>query len=116
MCGRLAAASAGLSHRRALDLQVGLVSAGRGAGAHALLDLGRHGHEGLLHVGGVLGAGLQEGDGQGISKLLHGEDGRLKTEDRKVRQSRTDTFYKTPYKPLIIINHFSLQVTLVFCS
>ena len=66
----LAAATARLPHRRAVDLQVGLVTASRGAGAHALLDLGCHGHEGLLHVGGVLGTGLQEGDGQGIGKLL----------------------------------------------
>lgn len=60
----------------ALDLDVGLFGgAGCGARAHPLLDLGRHGHEGLLHVGGALGARLQEGDPQVICKLLQREEG-----------------------------------------
>ena len=35
-----------------------------------VLDLGCHGHEGLLNVGGVLGTGLQEGDADLVSKGL----------------------------------------------
>ena len=55
----------------ALDLDVGFLrGAGRGPGAHPLLNLGRHGHEGLLHVGGALGTGLQEGDSQVVGKFL----------------------------------------------
>lgn len=68
----LTAASSGLPDRGALNFDVGLVSAGCGPRAHALLNLRRHGHEGLLHVGGVLGTRLQEGDGQRVSKLLPG--------------------------------------------
>lgn len=68
--GLLTAAPSGLPDGGALDFQVGLVAAGRGPGTHALLDLRSHGHESLLYVGGVLGARLQEGDGQGIGELL----------------------------------------------
>ena len=52
--GSSTAATTGLSNWSALDLQVGLVSSSRSSRAHALLDLSCHGHEGLLHVGGVL--------------------------------------------------------------
>lgn len=71
-CFRVSAAASGRGvDWLALDLDVGLLrGAGRGPGAHPLLDLGRHGHEGLLHVGGALGAGLQEGDPQVVCKFL----------------------------------------------
>ena len=65
----------------ALDLDVGLLrTAGRGPRAHPLLDLGSHGHEGLLHVGGALGAGLQEGDAQVVCKLLDKTNNHQQTE------------------------------------
>lgn len=41
-----------------------------GCRAHALLDLTGHGKESLLDVAGVLGGSLEEGDAQGVSKLL----------------------------------------------
>lgn len=70
-----AAASGGGVDRLALDLHVGLLRGPvRGPGAHPLLDLRRHGHEGLLHVGGALGAGLQEGDAQVFGKFLEIEE------------------------------------------
>lgn len=47
-----------------------LSASGCGSGAHPLLDLGSHGHEGLLHIGGVLGTRFQEGDAQRVGKLL----------------------------------------------
>ena len=66
-----AAAPRGGLYGGALDLDVGLLRAtGRGPWAHPLLDLSCHGHEGLLHVGGVLGAGFQERDTQGVCKFL----------------------------------------------
>lgn len=43
---------------------------GHGLGGHALLDGRGHGHEGLFHVGRVLGARLQEGDADLVSKRL----------------------------------------------
>ena len=45
-------------------------STARGLGFVALLDLGGHGHEGLLDVGGALGGGLDECDAQGVSEFL----------------------------------------------
>lgn len=72
--GLLTAAPPGLPDGGAIDLQVGLVSAGRGPGAHALLDLRGHGHEGLLHVGGILGTSFQEGDSQRVCELLETEE------------------------------------------
>lgn len=52
-------------------LHVGLLpSSGCGPGAHPLFDFCSHGHEGLLHIGGVLGAGFQKGDAQRVCKLL----------------------------------------------
>lgn len=74
-CFRVSAAASGRGvDWLALDLDVGLLrGAGRGPGAHPLLDLGRHSHEGLLHVGGALGAGLQEGDPQVVCKFLVNE-------------------------------------------
>ena len=75
-----AAAPRGGLYGGALDLDVGLLRAtGRGPWAHPLLDLSCHGHEGLLHVGGVLGAGLEEGDPQVVSKLLTKDTGRRRT-------------------------------------
>ena len=68
LVGRNAAALAG-PHGRAARAR------GHGLRGHALLDGGGHGHEGLLHVGGVLGARLQEGDADLVSKRLGG--GRL---------------------------------------
>ncbi len=37
---------------------------------HASLDLSGHGHKGLLHIGGVLGTGLQERDANLVRKCL----------------------------------------------
>lgn len=76
---RLSAAAARRSvDRLALDLHVGPVGgAGRGPGAHPLLDLSRHGHEGLLHVGGALSARLQERDAQVVCELLQGSEVRM---------------------------------------
>lgn len=66
-----AAASGRGVDRLALDLDVGLLrAAGRGPGAHPLLDLGRHGHEGLLNVGGALGTRLQKGNPQAVCEFL----------------------------------------------
>jgi len=53
-----------------VDLDAGFVVGGGGDGAHAVLDLRRHGHEGLLHVGGVLGRRLQERDAQLVRVLF----------------------------------------------
>lgn len=39
--------------------------------AAPVLDLSSHGHERLLNIGGVLGAGLQEGDADLVGKGLH---------------------------------------------
>jgi len=80
--GPSTAAPGGGVDRLALDLDVGLLCvAGRGPGAHALLDLCSHGHEGLLHVGGALGAGLQEGDAQVVSELLVRDKGHKRSMD-----------------------------------
>lgn len=69
--GASAAASRRRLHWSALDLHVRLLSASScGSGAHSLLDLGSHGHEGLLHIGGVLSASFQERNGKGICKFL----------------------------------------------
>lgn len=69
--GASAAASRRRLHRSALDLHVRLLSASScGSGAHSLLDLGSHGHEGLLHIGGVLSASFQERNAKGIGKFL----------------------------------------------
>ncbi len=75
-------ASAAASRRRlywsALDLHVWLLSASScGSGAHSLLDLSSHGHEGLLHIGGVLSASFQERNAKGISKFLEINQGVL---------------------------------------
>mmetsp|Transcript_4228 Transcript_4228/g.9079 ORF Transcript_4228/g.9079 Transcript_4228/m.9079 type:complete len:283 (+) Transcript_4228:522-1370(+) len=50
------------------DLLVALRGGGRGR--HALLDLARHGHEGVLDVGRVLGRRLQKWDAHRVCKLL----------------------------------------------
>lgn len=68
---RLAAGAAG---RRAdalagADLDTGFRVARR-RGAHTLLDLARHGEEGLLDVAGVLRGGLEEGDAEAVGELL----------------------------------------------
>ena len=36
-----------------------------------VLDFTSHGHERLLHIGGILGTGLQERDANLVSKGLH---------------------------------------------
>lgn len=62
-------------HGSALDLHVGLFRAsGRGPGTHPLLDLCSHGHEGLLDISGVFGAGFQERDAQGVCEFLGEEE------------------------------------------
>lgn len=89
-----AAASGRGVDRLALDLDVGLLrGAGRGPRAHPLLDLGCHGHEGLLHVGGALGARLQEGDSQVVGEFLEEraqhavrQSGRLTREQRSQKR------------------------------
>ena len=55
-----------------------------GGRAHPLLDLTRHGQEGLLDVRCVLCRRLQEGNPQAVGKLLRKElaDGRLESELR----------------------------------
>lgn len=45
-------------------------STASGLGFVALLDLGGHGHEGLLDVGGALGGGLDERNAQGVGEFL----------------------------------------------
>ncbi len=80
-------ASLGL-HRRGvyLDLSGG---ARRRGGTHAVLDLGRHRHEGLLHVRSVLGRGLQEGDAQLVGVLLRGwTHGRVLLTQKKFRTTQ----------------------------
>lgn len=52
---------------RQVDTSTG---ATRRLGLVALLDLGRHGHEGLLDVSRTLGGSLNECNAEGISKLL----------------------------------------------
>jgi len=69
--GASAAASRCRLHRSALDLHIRLLSASScGSGAHSLLDLSSHGHEGLLHVGSILSASFQERNAKGICKFL----------------------------------------------
>lgn len=41
-----------------------------GSSAHAFLDLSCHRQEGLLHVRGILGRRLQEGNSKAISEFL----------------------------------------------
>lgn len=53
------------------QLHIGLLtSAGCGPGAHPLLDFSSHGHEGLLHIGGIFGTGFQEWNAKRVCKLL----------------------------------------------
>lgn len=67
---QLAASAAALGlHRGGLDLDLPGGARRRG-GPHPVLDLRRHGHEGLLHVRRVLGRRLQEGDAQLVGVLL----------------------------------------------
>jgi len=69
--GISAAASRCRLHRSALDLHVRLLrTSSCGSGAHSLLDLSSHGHEGLLHIGSILSASFQERNAKGISKFL----------------------------------------------
>lgn len=73
--GRSMAPSAAAPRRRfhwsALNLHVGLLRASSCCSrSHSLLDLSSHGHEGLLHIGGVLSASFQERDPKGVSKFL----------------------------------------------
>lgn len=69
--GASTAPSSGRFHWCALNLDVGFLgSSCRGPWSHPLLDLGRHGHEGLFHVRGALCARLEERDGQRVCKLL----------------------------------------------
>lgn len=67
---RLAAAVAvgGTDALALADLDGGFRVGGRCA--HAFLDLAGHGQESLLDIAGVLGGGLEEGNTQGVSKLL----------------------------------------------
>lgn len=58
-----------LLSRSDLDALAG-ASRADGGSSHAILDLLGHGHESLLDVGGALGRGLQEGDGELISEFL----------------------------------------------
>ena len=51
------------------DALAGRAAGGRGR-PHAVLDLGGHRHERLLHVGRVLRRGLQEGDAQLVGVFL----------------------------------------------
>jgi hypothetical protein len=71
--GRLAASTRGLCGqllaRSDFDALVGTSGADSGS-THAVLDLLGHGHEGLLNIGGTLGRGLQEGNGQLVSEFL----------------------------------------------
>ncbi len=53
------------------DVDVRFCVVGRDAAAHPLLDLTGHRQECLLDVARVLRRGLEEGDPQAISKLLH---------------------------------------------
>lgn len=39
-----------------------------------VLDFTSHGHESLLHIGGILGTGLQEWDANLVSKGLHASE------------------------------------------
>ena len=55
------------------DALAGRAAGGRGR-PHAVLDLGRHRHERLLHVGRVLRRGLQEGDAQLVGVFLEESD------------------------------------------
>lgn len=72
-----AAAPRGRFDRRTVDLDIGpLVASGRSPRAHPLLYLSSHGHEGLLHIGGVLGTRFQERDAQGVCKLLQRKEWR----------------------------------------
>lgn len=68
---RLAAGAAGgrADALAGADLDAGFRVARR-RGAHALLDLARHGEEGLLDVAGVLRGGLEEGDAEAVGELL----------------------------------------------
>lgn len=69
--GRLAAGAAG---GRADALAGANLDAGfrvaRRRGAHALLDLARHGEERLLDIAGVLRRGLEEGDAEAVGEFL----------------------------------------------
>lgn len=71
--GRLAASTRGLCRqllaRSDFDALVGTSGTDSGS-THAVLDLLGHGHEGLLDIGGTLGRGLQEGNGQLVSEFL----------------------------------------------
>ncbi len=60
-------------HRRGVDLDLS-GSARRSRRSHPVLDLGRHRHEGLLHVRGVLGRRLQKGDAKLIGVFLSEEE------------------------------------------
>lgn len=58
------------------QLDVGLLpSSGCGPRAHPLLDFSSHGHEGLLHICGILCAGFQKGDSQRVCKFLDTTEG-----------------------------------------
>lgn len=59
--GHLAASGSRLAlHRCGLDLDWASTGSGSDRGSDAVLDLGSHGHEGLLNIGRVLGRRLEE--------------------------------------------------------
>jgi len=69
----LAASSIGLCRQllTCSDLDVLVGSSGGHCGStHAILDLLGHSHESLLDIGGTLGRGLKERNGQLIGKFL----------------------------------------------
>lgn len=66
----LATAAASRLHGGAVDLEVGSLTPGGSPWPHPLFYFCSHGHERLLHVGGVLGTRLQEGDAQRVCELL----------------------------------------------
>ena len=55
---------------------------------HAGLNLGRHGHECLLNVRGILGGSFQEFDSDGFGKVLRrGYHGEVRSNDEHVNEA-----------------------------
>ncbi len=67
-----------------------------------VLDLGGHGHEGLLNIGGILCTGLQEGNPNLISKSLQ-------VQARTIGAASMHTLHRHCLWDIWMLNYVQLQ-------